>query len=233
MLSFFLLLFVRAPYGRHARSGWGVRIDPRLGWLVMESASPLALAFFFFYKNSSLTPVETLFVCLWLLHYINRAFIYPFRLSRGSKGMPLSVAAMAIFFNSVNGYLNGVYLNRAGYALHWLADPRFIAGMILFGAGAAINLRSDAALRGLRSGADEGYRIPRGGLFRYVSCANYLGEIVEWSGWACMTWSVPGLSFAFWTACNLIPRALAHHRWYRETFPAYPPRRKAVIPFLI
>jgi hypothetical protein len=26
---------------------------------------------------------------------------------------------------------------------------------------------------------------------------------------------------------------LSHHRWYHETFPEYPPERRAVVPFLI
>ena len=37
-----------------------------------------------------------------------------------------------------------------------------------------------------------------------------------------------GLSFAVYTAANLVPRALAHHRWYRATFPDYPPARRAL-----
>jgi hypothetical protein len=35
------------------------------------------------------------------------------------------------------------------------------------------------------------------------------------------------------TSANLVPRAIAHHRWYRETFPEYPPERKAVLPLLL
>jgi hypothetical protein len=88
-------------------------------------------------------------------------------------------------------------------------------------------------LRKLRNPGQDSYRIPEGGLFKYVSCANYLGEIIEWFGWACMTWSWVGLSFAVWTACNLTPRAVSHHKWYRNHFTAYPQERKAVIPFLL
>ena len=199
----------------------------------MELASPLVFAFFFFYRNSHISAVEILFLCFWLLHYLNRAVVYPLRLSGGSKAMPVSVVVLAILFNSGNGFLNGEYLSRAFYPVSWLTDPRFITGLLLFCTGLAVNLHSDGILRRLRTQGDQGYRIPRGGLFRYVSCANYLGEIVEWSGWACMTWSWAGLSFAFWTACNLVPRALSHHRWYRETFSDYPARRRAIIPFLV
>ena len=69
--------------------------------------------------------------------------------------------------------------------------------------------------------------------FEWVSCPNYLGEMTEWAGWALATWSLPGLAFAAYTAANLAPRALAHHDWYRERFPDYPPRRRALIPYLL
>ena len=77
------------------------------------------------------------------------------------------------------------------------------------------------------------YRIPRGGLFRWVSCPNYLGEIVEWCGWAIATWSPAGAMFAAWTIANLLPRALSNHRWCRARFPDYPSERKALIPGLL
>ena len=51
---------------------------------------------------------------------------------------------------------------------------------------------------------------------------NYLGEIVEWTGWALATWSLAGLAFAVYTAANLAPRAVANHDWYLSTFDDYP-----------
>jgi steroid 5-alpha reductase family enzyme len=70
-------------------------------------------------------------------------------------------------------------------------------------------------------------------LFRYVSCPNFLGEILEWTGFAIMTWSPAALAFAVWTLVNLVPRALDHHNWYRSRFEDYPPGRKALIPFVL
>jgi len=96
-----------------------------------------------------------------------------------------------------------------------------------------INLHADGVLRTLRGDEEQGYRIPRGGVFELVSCPNYFGELREWPGWACLTWSPAGLTFAVWTAANLVPRAVAHHRWYLRTFPEYPQQRKAIIPFLL
>jgi 3-oxo-5-alpha-steroid 4-dehydrogenase 1 len=85
----------------------------------------------------------------------------------------------------------------------------------------------------LRSDGTPGYRIPRGGAFEYVSAANYFGEIVLWTGWAVMSWTAAGALFAIFTVSNLLPRALSHHRWYREQFADYPRERRALIPWLL
>jgi hypothetical protein len=78
-----------------------------------------------------------------------------------------------------------------------------------------------------------GYHIPRGGLFEFVSAANYTAEILEWSGYALAAWRLPAAAFAWFTFCNLAPRGLAHHQWYLQKFKEqYPRKRKAVIPFI-
>jgi protein-S-isoprenylcysteine O-methyltransferase Ste14 len=234
VITFAGLFFIAAPYGRHTRSGWGPLVDARLGWVIMEVASPLFLCLAYFYRLDEFNPVTLLFILLWVGHYVNRSLLYPLRMNRGSHPIPLSVAAMGAFFNLVNGYLNGRYLNLFGarYTVAWFADPRFLFGAALFLTGILINLQSDGILRKLRSNGESGYKIPRGKMFEVVSCPNYLGEIVEWLGWAALTWSLPGLTFALWTAANLVPRARAHHEWYRRNFPDYPARRKALIPYL-
>ena len=121
---------------------------------------------------------------------------------------------------------------RPGSGTGWLADPRFLLGAALFLAGLVINVQADEVLRRLRLATPTGYGRPEGGLYRFVSCPNYLGELVEWCGFALLTFSVPALVFAVWTAANLVPRARTHHEWYRRTFPDYPEARKAIIPFI-
>jgi len=150
--------------------------------------------------------------------------------------MPLLVALMAVFFNFVNagflGYFAGTL--QAHYTEAWLTDPRFFAGLVIFLAGMTINMSSDEKLIHLRRKRNgDGYLIPRGGLFEKVSCPNFFGEIVEWSGYALLCWSLPALSFFIWTFCNLVPRALSHHSWYRSNFTDYPAERKAIIPYIL
>jgi len=229
---FILLFFINAPYGRHVRRGWGPTIPNQLGWLVMEAPAALLFAVFYFVGDAPRSLPLIIFLILWEAHYFHRAFIYPFRIADGRKKMPVSIVAMAIVFNSGNAYLNGRYLFTLSdsYPQSWLGDPRFIAGLLLFVSGYALNRWADRALRGLRPPGEMGYKIPEGGLFKWVSCPNYLGEIIEWIGWALATWSFSGLSFAAWTIANLAPRARAHHNWYRAEFPEYPHERSALVP---
>ncbi len=226
------LRWVTAPYGRYIRSGWGPSIRNRYGWLIMEAPSALGFAIWFILGRGWQSPVAWVFLGFFEFHYVYRAFIYPFTLRDQGKRMLLSVTALAAAFNLVNSYLNARYLFTlsGGYSLSWLLDARFLIGTALFLWGAYINRQSDAILRSLRKAGETGYQIPYGGWFRWISCPNYLGEIIEWSGWAVATWSLPGLSFAIWTVANLLPRALDHHRWYQEHFPDYPPDRQALIP---
>ena len=232
---FVALLFVAAPYGRHLRPGWGPTLPPRLGWLLMELPAVLVPSFLFATSARTGQPVALAFLVLWLVHYAPRAFVFPRLAAPTAARIPAVVVAMGLAFNVVNGLLQGSWLFHLGPErdARWLIDPRFVAGAALFLAGMALNWRADAALRRLRAPGESGYRVPRGGPFELVSCPNYLGEIVEWLGWALATWSPAGLAFAVWTVANLVPRALAHHRWYRARFPDYPPARRALVPFLL
>ena len=57
--------------------------------------------------------------------------------------------------------------------------------------------------------------------------------MLEWLGFAIMTFSLPAFIFFLWTVANLFPRAIATHKWYEKTFDNYPSKRKAIIPFII
>jgi len=231
-VSFVTLFFVPAPYGRHARSGWGPGLSPRLAWIAQELPAPLVFAIVFFSGEHAGRIAPLLLLGLWQLHYLQRTFVYPLLMRVGAKRTPLATAALAFAFNCANGALNAYAISHGAlrHSEAWLADPRFLAGAAVFLAGFAINLHADAVLRRLRRPGETGYRIPTGGLYRYVSCPNYLGEILEWCGFALAAWTWAAAVFAAFTIANLLPRALTHHRWYRETFPDYPPERKAIVP---
>jgi protein-S-isoprenylcysteine O-methyltransferase Ste14 len=226
-----VLFFIPAPYGRHVKKGWGLQIDNKVGWIVMESVSPLGFALLFFLGDWKEGFLPYLFLSLWLVHYLYRSLLFPL-LIRGKKQMPLLIMVFAIVFNLMNSYLQGRHLYHFSmpYSADWFLSAPFTVGIILFITGFVIHVSSDTITRRLREPGQKEYKIPHGGLYRWISSPNYLGEIIEWIGWAVLTWSIPGLVFAFWTAANLVPRAYSNHQWYVKTFPDYPRERKALIP---
>jgi protein-S-isoprenylcysteine O-methyltransferase Ste14 len=234
VITFIYLFKMIAPFGRHTSTKFGPMMNNNLGWCIMEIPSLLSLSYFFFSGKNDPTPFTLAIYALWAAHYINRSFIYPFRQKNKQKEIPVLIVASAICFNLVNGFFNGYYLgNFADYNNSWFMTIPFIAGLILFLGGMIMNLRADNVLLNLRKPGESGYKIPTGGMFKYVSCPNLLGEIIEWIGFAVLAMNPAALSFAIWTVANLLPRAIAHHRWYKNQFPNYPKERAAVIPGLI
>ena len=233
MAVFFLLLKVTAPYGRHASSKWGPQISNKIGWVLMELPVLILLLYFVIKYSGNQNAVSLVLVAAFLFHYINRIFIFPFRIRTKGKKMPLLIVCSGICFNLMNGFALGFYFAQfARYTNSYFYSPYFIVGLILFATGIFINWKADNILISLRKPGDTGYTIPTGWLFGFISCPNLFGEIIEWTGYAIMCWNLPAASFLVWTAANLIPRALSHHKWYKEKFKNYPRERKAVFPFL-
>jgi len=234
IIVFPFALRIIAPYGRHIRTGWGPMMDNKLGWIIYESPALILVACYFLMGTATKTSPAWIMFSLYMLHYINRAIIYPLRIRTQGKKIPLGIVISAFGFNLVNGSIIGYFLGFVqNYAEDWMNDPRFIIGILLFFTGMSINWQSDTILINLRKPGETDYKIPNRGLFKFVSCPNHMGEIIEWTGFAIMLWALPGLSFVIWTFANLVPRALNHHLWYRDKFEDYPVERRAVFPYIL
>ena len=148
--------------------------------------------------------------------------------------MPIIIASFGFFFNMINASINGLSLSIPSDLYSPFEDNvRIMIGFFLFGAGMFININSDYQLIRLRKNSTNGYQLPKGRLFNWISCPNYFGEIIEWTGFAIMAWNPAALSFAVWTMVNLIPRGIDHHTWYKSYFPDYPIKRKAIFPYIL
>lgn len=77
-----------------------------------------------------------------------------------------------------------------------------------------------------------GYQVPNAGLFKLVTAPNYLGEIIEWIGFALAAQTFPSFSFAVFTACFLGGRAAQHNEWYRRKFRGQNVAKHRLIPYL-
>jgi protein-S-isoprenylcysteine O-methyltransferase Ste14 len=195
---------------------------------------PAVLVFTWLYAMSpQQMPISVWFCVLWNGHYGYRSFVYPWVL-RSWRRVPSTITASGAAFNTATSCFQAYYLfYLAAFPATWPWRWRFLVGLVLFLLGFGIHIHSDATLRSLRRSQQLEYAVPSGGLFRWVSCPNYFGELVQWAGWAVLTWSWPGFAFAVWTAANLIPRAIVSHSWYRATFPNYPRERRAIVPWVL
>lgn len=230
------LTIAPAGYGQYTSRRWGRTVNNRAGWVIMEL--PVVILFLVYWLASERTFETTplVFFVLFNLHYCQRTFVFPL-LIRGHDVMPWSIIGFGMVFNAANAFMQGTWIfflsPETRYTPAWLTTPQFLIGAAIFLGGFVINLHSDHIIRNLRRPGDTAFHIPRGGMFRYVTAANYFGEFTEWVGWAIMTWSWAGLVFAIWTFANLGPRANTHHHWYLEKFgDEYPKHRKRMIPFL-
>ena len=221
------------PVGRWGGRGLGRHLNSRWSWFAMEV--PGLVAFPAIYLTSgNLHVVGNIVLVLWLAHYVHRTCVWPFLVQKRTATVPLAMSGAAVSFNLVNSTLVGWFMAYAAdYAADWLTDPRFVLGLVLMLGGAALNVWADYRLLALRKANEGRHVMPGGGAFDRIACPNLSGEIVEWIGFALLTWCLPGLAFALWTIANLVPRAVWRRNWYRETFSDYPKDRPALFPGLL
>ena len=237
LVVFVSLFFVDAGYGKFYDKKWGQAINNKLGWVLMESPVFLAMLLLWYFSDRQGDMVRLAFLFLFELHYIQRSFVFPFRM-RGNSVMPLSIVLMGVTFNVLNAFMQGGWIfyisPKDYYPADWLTNPRFIAGFLVFIIGMYINISSDDIIRNLRKNGDNKHYLPQGGMFRYVISANYFGEFVEWVGFTILTWSWAGAVFALWTFANLCPRAARIYDHYKLEFGDELDTKKVkrIIPFI-
>jgi 3-oxo-5-alpha-steroid 4-dehydrogenase 1 len=235
--------FGTAQYGgRFGKSSKGIKLGSKLGWVIMELPGLFVFPIIFFMGRNAMETVPLFFLAIWMIHYTNRALITPLlmRVQPGTKSsFDLSVVLLGWVTLTLHGYFNAAYISEFGtqYVDAWFQDPRFIGGLAIYVFGFTLNVWSDSILRNLRSknpSPDEPrYKIPYGGGFRFVTCPQYLGEIISFTGLAVMTWNLGAVFVLAITIANLVPRAMYTHKWFLKEFDDYPKERKAVIPFLL
>ncbi|KAL6762799.1 3-oxo-5-alpha-steroid 4-dehydrogenase-domain-containing protein [Haematococcus lacustris] len=180
--------------------------------------------------------VQTLALAYWSLHYTKRIaetfLVHKF----GHETMPV--------FNLVRNCL--YYWGFAAFVSYFNNHPRYTAPpLVQTQAALALallcqlaNWRCHVILANLRKPGEKGYKIPRGFLFNFITCANYTAEI--W-GWTCFSVAVQALPAAIFTlvgAAQMTQWALQKHARLRKTFDGKEgrekyPRRWIVLPPLL
>ena len=238
VIVFVSLYFVKAGYGMFRTASWGLSLNNKLAWVLMEAPAFVGVLVCWLHSGAGMVAPQSAMALLFLLHYFQRSFVFPL-LMKGKSRMPVSIMGMGIVFNVLNAWLIAtglfVYPPQGLYDGGWsfLLRPQSVLGILLFLGGKGINLHSDHVIRHLRKPGDTKHYLPARGMYRYVTSANYFGELVEWTGFAVLTASPAAWVFVWWTAANLVPRADAIHKRYRQEFgDGAVGRRKRILPFI-
>ena len=246
VVVFVALYFVEAGYGMMISPKWGKAINNKIAWFLMEFPIFLAMLILWYFSPHRMEATSIVFLLIFETHYFQRSLIFPWLMKGKKSQMSLVVMFMGIAFNVLNAMMQGYWLFYEAYNVNppaqfvqagakWFCSWPFILGLVIFIIGFIINLRSDYIIRHLRKDDnDTNHYLPKGGMFKYVTSANYFGELTEWLGFAILTWSVSGLVFFIWTFANLVPRANSIYKRYRQEFAEEMKDKslKRVIPFI-
>jgi len=243
VVVFVSLNFIEVGYGITINKRWGVAINNKVAWLCMETPVFILMTVLCLlsprmspFSEASIVPL--IIFLFFQTHYVRRSFIFPFLL-KGKSKMPVTVMFMGVLFNLCNAFMQGGWLFYKSpefmYSIDWLCTPQFIIGSVVFFGGMALNIHSDKIIQNLRKSGDNKHYLPSKGFFKYVTGAHYFGEVIEWIGFAILTWSLPGAVFALWTCANLVPRASAIYNKYQKLFGAETIKEKKlkrIFPFI-
>ena len=248
-LVFALFVFISSRYGTAKYGGrfggagkGGFKLGSKPGWILMELPGLLVFPIVFFMGSNSMETVPLFFLAIWMLHYCNRALITPLLMRTrpdAQSDFDISVILLGWVSLALHGYLNARYISELGdhYQPEWFSDPRFIIGLSIYAFGFTLNIKSDSILRNLRAKVPDvnepRYKIPYGWGFKFVSCPQYLGEIISFIGIAVMTWNLGAVFVIAITIGNLVPRAIYTHKWFKKNFEDYPAERKAIVPYIL
>lgn len=231
IVVFIALYFVDAGYGMMRNGKWGKSINNKLAWFLMEFPIFAAMIVIWLLSPHRFDIVPMVFLLIFEIHYFQRSIIFPWKLKGNKSTMPIGIMFMGIAFNILNAMMQGYWIFFESYKsnyqafglsysdIAWLWSPQFLIGLAIFVMGFYTNLRSDYIIRHLRKDEnDNNHYLPSGFMFDYVTSANYFGELLEWLGFAILTWSISGLVFFIWTFANLVPRANALYKKYKLSF---------------
>jgi very-long-chain enoyl-CoA reductase len=161
--------------------------------------------------------------CLWVHRYAGR---------RVPIGDAIGEYAYYWGFGVWNAFALTSMANRA-------LDRVGIVGVALFVTGELGNNWAHRKLRALRQPGTNERGIPRGGLFNWVSCANYTYELLLWTGFCVLCRTVASAVYLVGIVGILGSWARKRHLRYHQFFDGkenrqlYPAQRRALIPFIM
>ena len=85
LVVFIALYFVRAGYGMFRSRSWGISVNNKIAWILMEAPVFLVMGWLWWHSDRRFLPVELTFFLFFQLHYFQRAFVFPFLMKERAR----------------------------------------------------------------------------------------------------------------------------------------------------
>eukprot|EP00199_Chlamydomonas_sp_CCMP681_P007022 CAMPEP_0119107156 /NCGR_PEP_ID=MMETSP1180-20130426/8574_1 /TAXON_ID=3052 ORGANISM="Chlamydomonas cf sp, Strain CCMP681" /NCGR_SAMPLE_ID=MMETSP1180 /ASSEMBLY_ACC=CAM_ASM_000741 /LENGTH=300 /DNA_ID=CAMNT_0007092605 /DNA_START=91 /DNA_END=990 /DNA_ORIENTATION=- len=168
--------------------------------------------------------VQTLALAYWSFHYSKRIFETFLVHKFGHDTMPI----MNLVRNCA------YYWGFAAYVSYFNNHPLYTAPPVqqsVVALGLAMlcqlsNLKCHLILSNLRKPGEKGYKIPKGFLFNYITCANYTCEVLGWALFTVAVQAVPAGIFALVGTVQMAQWAIQKHKRLKKVFDGQEGRLK-------
>jgi 3-oxo-5-alpha-steroid 4-dehydrogenase len=230
-----------APYGRHeaghaeAEAGkWGPPVSQRVAHVLSDfppgvfvfTAVFLGWGFSAPYgqlkqgHSGATVRWNWLLWALFVAHYVHRGLLHPLLIMRySSRTVRIGIPLAGLFPNVLFCYINACWIATCVYPSNWGTHPAFIIGIILFSFGFVLNKYADWQTSRLRKPGETAYKPPSGLVLALnIANPNYLGELIEWIGYAIAAWSPPAIVWAAFGAATFVPRSKHNLQWIHKHF---------------
>ena len=140
----------------------------------------------------------------------------------------------ASLFCLTNGYLQSSGWISQNSSIPFSRSSFQSLGLILFLTGFILNTYSDYYMLNQKK-KNKTYVYPNSWPHQFVYSPNYLGEILEWTGYWLVHRNIYSFAFLVFTIANLLARAILTKDYYLLNFQSEAndnPNRKALIPFV-
>ncbi|MBI4063643.1 MAG: DUF1295 domain-containing protein [Elusimicrobia bacterium] len=230
LIAFFESGKFNTPYSKFSKGG---TINMRLAAILVYFSPIVAYTASYIQASSPKSPYHVALLAGFTLHFGKRCLESLF-LHKFSRRVGLPVIAVVGFAYTSVAVLAGQLHNAKvpevyGYAF---GPSLLLAGAAVMFFGELLNFYHHYLLAKLRRGQEREYRVPQGGLFRYVACPHYLAEIVAWFGYALMSRHLEMYGVVFIFTCYLAARSRKTSQWYQKNVPGYPADRRSLVPYL-
>ena len=218
------------PYGKFVTSAHldkGVTISGRDNMLLIYTPALLLNAIYLYRLEKEYTI--TLLTSTLTLHFLKRVLETLFLHKYSTKVNPGLGAFIGIYYAAVCWII--LHFHKSAYVTS-IDIYNVSAGITFFIFGETGNFYHHFLLARLRDDSNQEYKIPRGGLFAFVTCPHYLFELIAWLGIALISQEVHSFLVLTSMSSYLMGRSVAQTKWAQKNIKNYPKDRKNIVPFI-